>query len=124
MGVAARGTDGHLYPWGDEAPQAVGQHRTNFGTVRCCAADDADGYERTVPVGSFPSGISQLWLFDVASNVWEWTASLYPGRADWVALRGDGWGNDPYCLRVSYRRGNSPDIGLDMVGFRCTGDVE
>jgi formylglycine-generating enzyme required for sulfatase activity len=28
-------------------------------------------------------------------------------------------GNDPYCLRVSYRHGNPPDIGLDMVGFRC-----
>ncbi len=36
-----------------------------------------------------------------------------------VVLRGGGWGNDPCCLRVSYRHGNPPDIGLDMVGFRC-----
>ena len=45
-----------------------------------------------------------------------------PGRPDQVVLRGGGWGNDPYCLRASYRHGNSPDIGLDMVGFRCAAD--
>ena len=28
---------------------------------------------------------------------------------------------DPFCLRVSYRHKNPPDIGLDMVGFRCAG---
>ncbi len=34
------------------------------------------------------------------------------------------WGNNPYCLRASYRHGNPPGIGLDMVGFRCAGDGE
>ena len=50
--------------------------------------------------------------------------SLFPGRPDEVVLRGGGWGNDPYCLRSAYRHGNPPDIGLDMVGFRCAGDAE
>ncbi len=81
------------------------------------------GVNRIGKVGSFPSGVSPFGLFDMAGNVWEWTASPYPGRGDWVALRGGGWGNDPYCLRVSYRHGNPPDIGLDMVGFRCAGDA-
>ena len=121
---AARGTDGRRYPWGDEPAQVDGRRRANFGTVQCCAADAVDGYERTAPVGSFPSGVSPFGLFDMAGNVWEWTASRYPGRRDWVALRGGGWGNDPYCLRVSYRHGNPPDIGLDMVGFRCARDAE
>jgi hypothetical protein len=30
--------------------------------------------------------------------------------------RGGGWGNNQYCLRVSYRHGNLPDIGLDRSG--------
>jgi formylglycine-generating enzyme required for sulfatase activity len=42
---------------------------------------------------------------------------------EWVSLRGGGWGNDPYGLRVSYRHGTPRDIGLDMVGFRCAADV-
>jgi formylglycine-generating enzyme required for sulfatase activity len=37
---------------------------------------------------------------DMVGNVWEWTANLVPGR-----------------------HGNPPDIGLEMVGFRCAGDL-
>ena len=51
------------------------------------------------------------------------TSSARPGRPDRVILRGGGWGNNPYCLRVSYRHDNPPDIGLDMVGFRCAADA-
>jgi sulfatase modifying factor 1 len=117
---AARGTDGRRYPWGNAPPEENGR-RANFGTVACCAADAADGYLKTAPVGRFPHGASPFGLLDMAGNVWEWTASAYPGRPGEVALRGGGWGNNPYCLRVSYRHGNPPDIGLDMVGFRCAG---
>jgi len=117
---AARGTDGRRYPWGNAEPEAV---HANFGTRSCCAADATDGYLRTAPVGSFPAGASPFGLLDMAGNVWEWTSSPHPTRPDWVSLRGGGWGNDPYCLRTSYRHGNPPDIGLDMVGFRCAADA-
>lgn len=121
---AARGTDGRRYPWGDETPeQGAGAH-ANFGTVACCAPDASDGYHGTAPVGRYPDGASPFGLLDMAGNVWEWTASRFPGRPERVALRGGGWGNDPYCLRAAYRHGNPPDIGLDMVGFRCAGDPD
>ena len=55
-------------------------------------------------------------------NVWEWTSGRFAGRPREVALRGGGGGNDAYCLRAAYRHGNPPDIGLDMVGFRCAGE--
>jgi formylglycine-generating enzyme required for sulfatase activity len=120
---AARGTDGRRYPWGDAPPgDDPGGRRANFGTVACCAADNSDGYLGTAPVGSFAAGRSPFGLHDMAGNVWEWTASPFPGRPEQVALRGGGWGNNPYCLRSAYRHGNSPDIGLDMVGFRCAGN--
>jgi len=118
---AARGSDRRRYPWGDEPPEADGQRRANFGTLPCCAPDGSDGHPRSAPVGSYPSGASPFGLLDLAGNVWEWTSSPYPPRPEQVALRGGGWGNNPYCLRVSYRHGNPPDIGLDMVGFRCAG---
>ena len=60
----------------------------------------------------------------MAGNVWEWTASPFPGREGYVALRGGGWGNNPFCLRSAYRHPNPPDIGLEMVGFRCAGPAE
>jgi formylglycine-generating enzyme required for sulfatase activity len=119
---AARGTDGRRYPWGDAPPEGAEGRRANFGTVPCCAPDPADGYLHFAPVGSFPRGASPFGLLDMAGNVWEWTASSFPGRPGEVALRGGGWGNNPYCLRASYRHGNPPDIGLNMVGFRCAAD--
>lgn len=117
---AARGTDGRRFPWGNENP--AGAQHANYGTDRCCAADASDGFLRTAPAGSFPSGASPFGLHDMAGNVWEWTTSSYRGRGADVVIRGGGWGNNPYCLRASYRHGNPPDIGLDMVGFRCAGD--
>ncbi len=120
---AARGTDGRRYPWGNTPPgDETEARRANFGTVTCCAADDRDGYLGTAPVGRFAAGRSPFGLYDMAGNVWEWTASPFPGRPEHVALRGGGWGNNPYCLRSAYRHGNPPDIGLDMVGFRCAGN--
>ena len=119
---AARGTDGRRFPWGNEPPRQGGTRRANFGTEQCCAADAVDGFARTAPVGSYPRGRSPWGLDDMAGNVWEWTASAYRAGGRDVAIRGGGWGNDAYCLRTSYRHGNPPDIGLDMVGLRCAGD--
>ncbi|MDP2066523.1 MAG: SUMF1/EgtB/PvdO family nonheme iron enzyme [Burkholderiaceae bacterium] len=130
---AARGHDGRRYPWGDTAPRqgdttgdraepAEATLRANFGTDACCAPDATDGHARTAPVGSYPQGRSPWGLDDMAGNVWEWTASVYRVGGRDMAIRGGGWGNDAYCLRTSYRHGNPPDIGLDMVGLRCAGD--
>ena len=70
-------------------------------------------------MGAYPRGASAYGALDMGGNVWEWTSDPYPGRPGTAALRGGGWGNNPYCLRVSYRHWNPPNIGLDMVGVRC-----
>ncbi len=120
---AARGTDGRRFPWGKDAPRRNAGRRANFGTIACCSADGSDGHLRTAPVASYPAGASPFGLQDMAGNVWEWTSSRFPGRPQERVLRGGGWGNNPYCLRTAYRHGNPPDISLDMVGFRCAGDM-
>lgn len=128
---AARGADGRRYAWGNDAPVqngAMSARRANYGTDECCAADSTDGHRTTAPVGSFPAGRSPFGLHDMAGNVWEWTTSRFPGRSsqglpNWFVIKGGGWGNNPYCLRAAYKHGNPPDIGLDMVGFRCVGMV-
>ena len=68
---------------------------------------------------SYPRGQSPFGIHDMAGNDWEWTSTPFPGKPYENVIRGGGWGNNPYCLRVSYRHGNPPDIGLNMVGFRC-----
>ncbi len=70
---AARGTDGRVYPWGDD-----------FDPQRCNVAET--GLGGTSPVGQFsPQGDSPYGCADMAGNVWEWTHSLYksyPYRVD------------------------------------------
>ncbi len=85
--LAARGTDGRRYPWGDDAPSS---ESINGCGAECRAwrvgvsldpagvlYDDDDGYPGTAPVGSFPAGHSTQGVADLAGNVFEWTADPY-----------------------------------------------
>ncbi len=119
---AARGEDHRRYPWGNQTPeQSLSRPPpANFGTVPCCAPDDTDGYLTTAPVGAYPKGAGPFGHLDLAGNVWEWTSSRFPGKPEHAVIKGGGWGNNPFCLRASYRHGNPDHFGLDMVGFRCS----
>ncbi len=113
---AARGTDGRIYPWGNEWD-----------------ASKANTYEKgpgaTTPVGSYPQGASPYGVMDMAGNVWEWTSTIYvekyPYRNDLQhedlnstnnrVLRGGSWGSDSWDARAASRsnggRGGSGDSG-------------
>jgi formylglycine-generating enzyme required for sulfatase activity len=62
---AARGTDGRIWPWGDEPPH---KERCNF----------ENNVRGTTPAGRYsPDGDSPYGCVDMAGNVWEWTLSLW-----------------------------------------------
>ena len=130
---AARGTDGGTYPWGNEAPDAGGKYRCNYDP----GDNDADGYEYTAPVASFPTGASPYGCMDMAGNVWEWCADWYaedyyaqsrpknpsgPATGRYRVLRGGDWGNGGGYLRSANRTGLDPDYRgfyRGYGGFRC-----
>ena len=115
---AARGTDGRIYPWGNQ-----------WDAQRCNSEEGGQG--GTTPVGVYPEGASPFGALDMAGSVWEWTGSLYelypysPGdgledpkaRGDRV-VRGGSWFNDKRFVRCAYRNGIRPGNRDVSVGFR------
>jgi formylglycine-generating enzyme required for sulfatase activity len=124
---AARGTDGRLYPWGNE-----------WGPKRVNAAGSGAG--RPVEVGLHQEGRSPFGALDMAGNVWEWTADSiqsYEGgsipedslpesqRNSQKVLRGGCYLSNAQQATATYRRG-WPAQGADytQTGFRCARSVE
>ena len=115
---AARGTDGRLWPWGNE-----------WDPDRCNSAEKGPG--RTTPVGQYsPAGDSPYGVADIAGNVWEWTADWYQPYPEttyqssefgekYRVLRGGAWGNLRYGARAAFRGRYFPVDRGSFVGFRC-----
>ncbi len=115
---AARGTDGRIYPWGDEGDP----ERANCGDTRVGATSAA---------GCFPDGASPYGVQDLSGNVWEWCHSLYEdypydpadgrenpqagGRCVW---RGGAFYVDEWDVRCALRFRLNPDVRDDRLGFR------
>ena len=134
---AARGTNGRIYPWGNEVPD---ERRCNFGGK----------VGHTTPVGRYSpqlhsepgaGGDSPYGCADMAGNVWEWTRSLwgenwekpdfeYPydpkdGRENLEAgdralrvLRGGAFDDLAWRVRCASRDGDYPNSRLRCYGFR------
>ncbi len=118
--LAARTTDGRLHPWGADPPSWE-KHRE---------ARQVD------PVFSFLRDMSPYGAFDLAGNVWEWTADGYdikmyqsikngqanptgPTRAAERSVRG---GSKDWLS--TWRAGVKPETRLPYLGFRCVLSVE
>jgi formylglycine-generating enzyme required for sulfatase activity len=121
----ARGTDGRLFPWGDEFDpyRLNGRGPRNF---QVCTS---------TPVGIYPTGVSPFGLFDCVGNVWEWCATRwkkpYPYDAaqdEWHSdylegqnlrvLRGGSWYDTAEVTRTTHRFKFQPYGWNDRGGLR------
>ena len=116
---AARGTDGRIYPWGNE-----------FSAEKCNMRETGIGGPS--PVGMFPDGVSPYGCLDMSGNVWEWTLSEYKpypynpddGREDVVGadrrrvLRGGAFNLVDYHVRAAVRYRSPPLYRGYYLGFR------
>ncbi len=127
---AARGTDGRLYPWGNEPPTAK---RANFDREW----DD----ERTLhAVGSLPDGDSPYGVKDMAGNAREWVSDWYdvdyykdappgnppgPDKKGVVrSIRGGSWHSPPSDIRTTARGRGGFALQTHGTGFRCARSLE
>lgn len=101
--------------------------------------DQDANYGRTAGLKSVGSCVPNAYgLYDMAGNVWEWTADFYgstyysesprenpegPSRGKLAVIRGGSWHSGPGCVRVDYRGALSPGWLDFAVGFRCVRDI-
>jgi formylglycine-generating enzyme required for sulfatase activity len=137
---AARGTDGRIYPWGNES---AGLSRANFGRTGL-SGPVRDRPERLllyppiVSVDKYENAVSPYGVFNMAGNVAEWTADWYdpyyyrygpdrnpkgPDHGSHKAFRGGGWVDSTPSVRPAQRNGADPKTRMNWLGFRCARDV-
>lgn len=108
---AARGTDGRIYPWGNE-----------FDKRKCNTSES--GIEATSLVGAYPEGVSPHGCYDMVGNVWERTDSWYDKKGKKLrVLRGGSWGNGQVSAQGSSRGRDDPGHWFVFSGFRCARDT-
>jgi len=121
---AARGTDGRVFPWGNET-------WTNPPTA-------------VQAIFSCPNRLSPYGAYNMAGNVAEWTTSHFPaGKAEmddmtkvlgtinfshnWRVIKGGYFGSGPdvqQFWKTYMRRGFPEDLNVSpVIGFRCVQDA-
>lgn len=122
---AARGIDKRTFPWGDEFDKEKGN-------------TPQYGYGDTLPVGSFPDGVSPYGLHDMAGNAFEWLDDWfkpYPGNKHpdenygelYKIVRGGSWYDCTYykcgISAPTYNRiFFNPYTKNNNFSFRCASD--
>ncbi len=148
--LAARGTTGRAFPWGDEYPSpkhlngcdaSLQREAPKINETYTSMWGDTgdDGWAFTSPVGTYPDGASPYGVLDLAGNVEEWTsepwwapsgssgppsasASVSASTTDWV-VRGGAWDlNSAESFSMTRRLQSDGGTRASWLGFRCARD--
>ena len=119
--MAARGTEGRIYPWGNNAPNAsLLNYDLQIGHL--------------TDVGSYPEGASPYGALDMLGNAYEWVNDWYvstyyatspasnpqgPGPTGLKVIRGGAWNYGLNWTRTTSRSSLDPAYRGETQGFRC-----
>lgn len=125
---AARGTDGRIYPWGNDFEKYDCDKASYYG----CVGSPSE-------VGNYKDGKSPYGIYDLAGNVSEWVSDWYsvsyyqnssdnnpagPESGEYRVVRGGAWTSRVNSeLQTFNRIGNNPRYFSYGIGFRCVMDA-
>src|SRR5579884_732499 len=125
---AARGTDGRIFPWGDEPAGWLKSNIAHSGSGR------VKRYPPLANVNRYDRGVSPYGVYQMAGNVSEWVADWFdpeyyrraethnptgPAQGTDKVFRGGSWNEDPEVARSAGRNAGAPDHRSYLIGFRC-----
>lgn len=120
---AAQGTDGRLYPWGND-----------WNTSNMPTQSKAREMPAPADVDAHPQGASPFGVMDLVGNVWQWTSEFYDEHTRAAALRG-GSSYQPQTSHWYFPQAYQLDQHgkyllmapskdrAGMLGFRCVVDA-
>jgi formylglycine-generating enzyme required for sulfatase activity/energy-coupling factor transporter ATP-binding protein EcfA2 len=128
--AAARGTDGRLFPWGDETdPSRVNcadswsdHPLITYETWRDAFDHGQLADALPLPVDTHSGNVSPFGVREMAGNTWEWTATILQGLNEAVICGGSF--DNPYRAIQASAKGTYRRRGAsNAVGFRCAQDI-
>lgn len=119
---AAQGTDGRLYPWGN-----------NMDSTKMPPPDTSRNMRPPTDVNAFPEGASPFGVMDMVGNVWQWTDEYTDKHTRAAVLKGGGYyraAGSKWYFPKAYEVNKygkyllmAPSIDRSAtIGFRCVQD--
>lgn len=117
----ARGPEGNIFPWGDEAPAC------NLSNYLACVG-------KITPINEYEEGVSFYSAFDMAGNAREWVLDWYspfyysvsptenplgPELGEKRSVRGSSYQDGADSALAAHRFSLNPIQNLPDLGFRC-----
>lgn len=104
---AARGTDGRIFPWGNE-----------YDLARCNTSEGE--IFNSTPIDRYPEGRSPYGCYNMAGNVLEWTDTWYDEDGNFKVVKGGSYYDFDFFARCANRFGFDPFFRVGFIlGFRC-----